>query len=208
MSPQSNGWLLELRGPWRAAIGLRELIHVLPYSPRLHMVPQAPLHARHVLLWEGKVVPVLDLAAYLEAGAEFEPGTATNRPSFDHLVGIVAYQAGSGVGLGGMLLGKVPERVCVTDEQACALPESPVGWQRLAISCFRHPDHGAVPILDLPGLFCRRLPAPGVGAPDARTELEAGPRWESLAARETLSGVAGPGTAASPPPALLGADRP
>jgi hypothetical protein len=56
-------------------------------------------------------------------------------------------------------LGKVPERIQVADEQACALPGSPAAWHQVAIACFEHPDHGAVPILDLPRLFSGALAA-------------------------------------------------
>ena len=180
MSLESNGWLLKLRGQWRAAVGLRELVHVLPYSPRLCMVPQTPAHARHVIVWEGKIVPVVDLVAYLEAGAEPVLRSATDRPSLDHLVGIIAYQAapGSEISLAGMLLGEVPERIRVTDEQACALPESPSGWYQVSISCFEHPDHGVVPILDLPRLFSGRVPMRGShhtrGTAGARAKPERG----------------------------------
>jgi chemotaxis signal transduction protein len=182
MSLESNGWLLKLRGQLRAAVGLRELVHVLPYSPRLYTVPQTPPHARHVILWEGKILPVVDLAAYLEAGVEDGLGTATSRLSLDHLVGIVAYQSAPGteVSLAGMLLGKVPERIRVTDDQECALPESPARWQQVAISCFEHPDHGAVPILDLPRLFSGRLPMTAARTVQARSGQEPGDELEDL----------------------------
>jgi chemotaxis signal transduction protein len=184
MSLESNAWLLKLRGPLRAAVGARELIHVLPYSPRLYPVPQTPPHARHVILWEGKILPVVDLAVFFEAGAEDGLGTATNQLSLDYLVGIVAYQIapGSEVGLAGMLLGKVPERIRVTDDQACALPEWPAGWQQVAISCFEHPAHGAVPILDLPRLFSGHLPIVGASELRARSDCELSYRSENVAA--------------------------
>jgi len=182
MSLESNGWLLKMRGKWRAAVGLRELVHVLPYSPRLYRVPQTPAHARHVIVWEGKIVPVADLAAYLEAGAEPVLRSATDRPSLDHLVGIIAYQAapGSAISLAGMLLGEVPERIRVTDEQACALPESPSGWYQVSISCFEHPDYGAVPILDLPRLFSGRVPVPAATTSEAPPDPGPGRRAERL----------------------------
>jgi chemotaxis signal transduction protein len=182
MSLESNGWLLKLRGQLRVAVGLRELVHVLPYSPRLYTVPQTPAHARHVILWEGKILPVVDPAAYLEAGVGDGLDTATKRLSLDHLVGIVAYQAAPGteVSLAGMLLGNVPERIRVTDDQACALPESPPGWHHVATSCFEHPDHGAVPILDLPRLFSGRLPVAPASTPQAQSEYEPCHRWEGL----------------------------
>jgi chemotaxis signal transduction protein len=182
MSLESNGWVLKLRGQWRAAVGLRELVHVLPYSPRLYMVPQTPPHARHVILWEGKIVPVVDLVAYLEAGVERGPRTETNRISLDRLVGIVAYQTASDaeVSLAGMLLGKVPERIRVTDEQACALPQSPPGWNQVALSCFEHPDYGAVPILDLPRLFSGHAPVPAAMTLQARADPEPSCASENL----------------------------
>ena len=182
MSLESNGWVLKLRGQWRAAVGLRELVHVLPYSPRLYMVPQTPPHARHVILWEGRILPVVDLVAYLEAGVERGPRTETNRISLDRLVGIVAYQTASDaeVSLAGMLLGKVPERIRVTDEQACALPQSPPGWNQVALSCFEHPDYGAVPILDLPRLFSGHAPVPAAMTLQARADPEPSCASENL----------------------------
>jgi hypothetical protein len=75
----------------------------------------------------------------------------------------------------------VPERVRVTDEQACALPESPPGWHEVAISCFEHPDHGAVPILDLPRLFSGPLPMAAASTPQAESDYEPGYRRERLA---------------------------
>jgi chemotaxis signal transduction protein len=191
MSLESNGWLLKLRGQVRAAVGLRELVHVLPYSPRLYAVPQTPPHARHVILWEGKIVPVVDLVAYLEAGAEDGLRTATSRLSLDHLVGIVAYQTapGSEISLAGMLLGKVPERIRVTDDQACALPDSPPGWHQVAISCFEHPEHGVVPILDLPRLFAGRLPSAAGSTAQAQSDYEPGQRWARLEGADQHGGA-------------------
>jgi hypothetical protein len=81
-----------------------------------------------------------------------------------------------------MLLGKVPERIQVVDEQACALPGSPAAWHQVAISCFEHPDHGAVPILDLPRLFSGALAAPARATSDPETGL----RPERVAATPAL----------------------
>jgi chemotaxis signal transduction protein len=205
MMLESNGWLLTLRSRWRAAVGLRELVHVLPYSPRLYMVPQTPAHARHVILWEGRIVPVADLVAYLEAGAERGLRSATDRPSLDQLVGIIAYQAapGSEVSLAGMLLDEVPERIRVTDEQACALPESPACWYQVAISCFEHPDYGAVPILDLPRLFSGRVPVPAATTPVPQPDPRPSRRGERLEGVPALREVTDQSVGALPQRATL-----
>ncbi|MCP5158474.1 MAG: hypothetical protein H6975_03495 [Gammaproteobacteria bacterium] len=141
----SNAWVLALDHRWFAAIGERELVHLVE-TPTLLEVPTCPYFCRSVLAWNDRLLPAIDLAAWLQ-----------QQPRVDHhwkLAGIVAYQPAPGVmpDYGALLLADIPERLPVTDAQACPLPEQPPGWRELALSCFRRGED-AIPILDLPYLF-------------------------------------------------------
>ena len=143
---EATAWLLTLDAELWAAVGEREMIHLIQ-SPRVFEIPDAPTYCRRVLLWEAEIVPVMDLAAWLrERRAASTPAR----------VGIVAYHASSGIAYGALPLQAVPARRRVSDDQACALPEQPPGWARIALSCFREGDR-AVPILDVHYLFSGAL---------------------------------------------------
>ena len=146
---ESTAWLLPLQGAWRAAVGEWELVHLIE-APVLVDIPVTPFYCRQVLLWENRILPVLDLAVWL-AGQPLAPRDQM-------LAGIFAYQAQSEAALsyGILLLDGVPTRQVVHDEEACALPAEPMGWQKVAISCFGDGD-SAVPILDLPYIFSGAL---------------------------------------------------
>ncbi|MBK8183418.1 MAG: hypothetical protein IPK63_11230 [Candidatus Competibacteraceae bacterium] len=76
--------------------------------------------------------PVLDLAAWLRA---------SNAISTPAIVGIFAYQAADRIAYGALPLLRVPTRRRVSDDQACALPEEPMGWAFIAMSCFKDGDN-------------------------------------------------------------------
>jgi chemotaxis signal transduction protein len=142
------GWLLYLNGGLRAAIGLREMLYVLPDQPVIYPVPRAPAYAPGVVMWQQHLVPLIDLNRCLAETAEVRA---------QNLVGIVACATANGsdtrTALGALLMSRAPERIQVSDTQACALPEAPANWRAISASCFRHPLHGPVPILDLPAIL-------------------------------------------------------
>jgi len=142
------GWLLNLDGRHRAAVGQGEMVHLIE-TPALMEVPGSPFHCRQALLWEELLLPAMDLAAWLE-------GQPT--PRHQTLAGICAYQPPGATepAFGALLLADFPRRLRVDDEQASDLPEQPPGWRELAISCFDTGD-GAIPILDLPYIFSGAL---------------------------------------------------
>ncbi len=141
---EAAAWVVQLEGGFRVAVGEREMIHLVE-APILEAIPQTPLHCQYVLLWEGEILPVMDLTAWL-----------TGRPAIlDRIsVGIVGWQEEAGVTpqYGALLFNHIPQKVTVDDSQLCDLPESPLGWREIAISCFRHDDQ-PIPILDVPRLF-------------------------------------------------------
>lgn len=145
--PAANGWLLHLAGGGHAAIGLLELSYLFPEEPPAYAVPCTPAHTSRVIVWQQRLVPVIDLHARV-----FEAGAGRTAK----MVGIVhsgADPANASAGLGALMLSRAPEQIQVSDDQACDLPEALAPWAPLAVSCFLHPLHGPTPILDVPALL-------------------------------------------------------
>lgn len=145
----ADAWLLELDSDRRAAIGGFEIAHVLADDPALFEIPKAPDHCRRALIWQDRMLAVMDLPAWLDGA----------RPARERsLIAIVRYRDldRADTGFGALVLGTAPRRVQVVDEQACDLPAPE--WKHLAIACFEHSDHGPVPVLDLAHIFSGPLP--------------------------------------------------
>ena len=145
---EASAWLLALDPALRAAVGEREMVHMVQF-PVLFEIPDAPSHCLQVMLWQEEIVPVLDVAAWLRGGR----AAAAAYP----LVGIFAYQAAPAtIAYGALPLESAPLRRRVSDEQACALPEQPAAWARIAHACFRDGER-KVPVLNLRYLFSDAL---------------------------------------------------
>lgn len=142
---QAVAWVLELGQGRCAAVGERELLHLLP-QPQLFAVPMAPAYCARVLPWQDRLLPVWDVSAW--AGGE---------AADTELVAVVGYQrrAGQAPLFGALVLAEPPARVPVDDGQACGFPDD-VPWQDIACACFSH-DERPVPILDLRRMFAAPL---------------------------------------------------
>jgi hypothetical protein len=143
-------WLLDFGKGQLAAVGERELLHIV-YQPRLHRVPQADAHCDRVMAWEGGFLPVWNLAAWFKW---------TKTADSSGLAAVVGYaDEDSGRTLRGVIcIDLPPKRVNVRDEDACALSDT--HWERLATSCFLY-EMVRVPTLDLTAMFRAPLAAPG-----------------------------------------------
>lgn len=139
-----NAWLLDFGHTLRAAVGMRVLLQIVD-DPKLHPVPCTPPHCHSVFSWQGRLLPVLDMAALL--GRE---------PQSPHLLAIAAYQEhpGEAARFGALLLATPPVAVIVGNDQVCPLPEQPAAWGKLALSCFGH-QGDAIPVLHLGRIFSR-----------------------------------------------------
>ena len=140
--PRMNAWLLDFGGSCQAAVGLRELLHLVD-TPASFAVPCTPAYCRRVVLWQERLLPVMDIAARL--------GGASPANSF---IGVVGYQRqrGEHPQFGALALASPPRQLAVTDDQACRLPEENSAWRELAISCFEH-QGVPVPVLNLNRIF-------------------------------------------------------
>jgi chemotaxis signal transduction protein len=145
---EAMAWIMNLDGGLRTAVGEREMMHLVE-TPVFADIPQTPLHCQQVLIWEGELLPVVDLAAWMTG----QPSGRTQA-----CVGIVGWQdqPGASPQYGALLFTGIPAKVRVKDEQVCDLPERPSGWEIVAISCFSH-NGQPIPILDVPLIFSEAL---------------------------------------------------
>ena len=147
----AEGWLLPIDHGLLAAVGHRELQHIV-HSPKTFTVPLCPSYCDEVFLWNDLLLPVIDLASWLSDGRQV---------CRNALVGIVAYQihVPHTARYAALKLDSVPKRLRVYDNQACTLPEEIPAWHEIAVSCFTYQDHGPIPILDLASVFAARSKA-------------------------------------------------
>jgi chemotaxis signal transduction protein len=148
LSMSKPAWLLNLGGDCYGAVGQLHLVHLV-VAPACSDVPYTPYYCKKVSVWQGNILPVMDLASRL-AGHSL-----LLEENGESLLGIVAFQEAKDQSprYGGILLSDTPLRIEVTDEQASELPEHLSAWQDLSSACFEHPKHGPVPILNLPAVF-------------------------------------------------------
>jgi chemotaxis signal transduction protein len=168
-----SAWQLDLGSGLWAAVGEREMIHLMSDPPALFEIPHSPSYCRRVFVWQGRILPLMDLPLRLLGQHSLSQG----------LLAVVAFQKypEATIRHGALLLDSPPVRIRVEDSQACDLPESPSGWRHLAIACFEQAQQGPVPILDLSRVFL--LPP----ASASGTKLTDADQPDSLPVQETLA---------------------
>jgi chemotaxis signal transduction protein len=151
---KASAWILPITKTISAAVGEFELVYVLPDNPTLFEVPRAPHYCRQAMVWQNRIVPLMDLAARFQVpGREPEktPGAAAR-----HLIGILVYQTEGAKTpeYGAVSLDSIPWHCEVSDEQACHLPPWLAVWTHYTSACFQpEGPHSAIPILRLDRLF-------------------------------------------------------
>lgn len=140
----SRAWVLDFDSGVQAAVGEREMIHLLQ-APEIFEIPQAPYYCRHTLIWQGRILPLLDLGAWTA-------GQSLRRAHT--IAGIVRYweQSTQSISYAALSLSRIPRRVWISDDDACELDEQAGQWQSLVSSCVTISGR-PVPILDLPVVF-------------------------------------------------------
>lgn len=137
-----NGWVLDLGMGYRAAVGGRELLHLIDV-PKTFEVPCTPPYCHRVVSWQERLLPVMDITSRLN-GVEQQA----------QFIAVVGYQKKRGEypQFGALLLTSPPQQISVNDEQACDLPEDSKDWSDFSISCFDY-QGSAIAVLDLNKLF-------------------------------------------------------
>lgn len=146
----SRAWLLDFGRGLQAAVGQHEMSHVLPTAV-LFDIPCTPHYCSEVLIYQNRIMPVLDIPSLLE-------GQRIIHTSND-VIGVAVFQDDPShpVGYGGIRLATLPTSVYVSDDQSCELPAHKRYWAPpLSVSCFYH-EGVAIPILNLSYLFCGNI---------------------------------------------------
>jgi len=137
-----NAWLLDFGGDCRAAVGTRELLHLVD-APVTFAVPRSPEYCRRVVMWQERLLPVMDIATRV--------GSVSRQAPFLAVIGY-QQQRGEYPHFGALMLSSPPRQLEVSDEQACRLPDKDGAWRELSISCFEH-QGSPVPVLNLCRIF-------------------------------------------------------
>ena len=156
MAQTSRAWVLDVGAGQRAAAGAPHVVEFLLATETLP-VPCTPRHCRGLLLWRGRMIPVVDLAPLLAAGAT--AATATRRAV------VLAWQPQPGEPLeyGALLVTAAPGETWVNDDMAGDLADTPEAMRNFARAGFMNQDR-LIPILDIRQLFGRPLPAEMLGS--------------------------------------------
>ena len=151
---EEAAWLLDIGGDMFAAVGRLHLIHLLT-APKLFRVPHGPHYCQRVFIWQDQPLPAMDLALRLS-----DPHTPQEEEE-EALFGVMAFQQSPNQApqYGGVRLYSAPILIQVSDDQAADLPLHPTGWKELSHACFKYPDYGLIPILNLPVIFSFPAPA-------------------------------------------------
>lgn len=137
-----NAWLLDFGGDCRAAVGTREMLHLVD-APVTFAVPCTPGYCGHIAIWQDRLLPVMDIAARV--------GCVSHKTQFLAVIGY-QQQRGEYPQFGALALSSPPRQLAVSDAQACRLPGEDGAWRELAISCFEH-QGSPVPVLNLCRIF-------------------------------------------------------
>lgn len=141
---ESTAWLLNFGGSHLAAVGKRELLHLVQ-QPTLFDVPRTPRHCSRVMIWQNRMVPVWDIVDWLAPGSSAESA---------NLLAVFGYQSARRQvpRFGAMSLAVPPLRVAIADSLACELTLQQTAWRKITSSCFLY-EKTPTGILDLPLIF-------------------------------------------------------
>jgi len=141
----SRAWLLDFGEGLQAAVGHHEMWQII-ISPTLFHIPCTPPYCNNVLIFQGNILPVLDIPILLGR----EPTSVTS----NKIIGIAVYQDDPNhpIHYGCFHLATMPQNIYVSDDEACELSAQQRHWKALALSSFSLNDV-AIPIINLAYLF-------------------------------------------------------
>jgi len=145
-----RAWVMDVGDGVAVAAGTAHVVEYLLAADPMP-VPRAPEHCAGLIVWRERLIPVIDLARFL-TGRDSAPGPHRRAV-------ILAYQQAAGRPLqyGALFVAAAPTQTSVSDDMACALPDTQPALAHIARACFTHQDQ-AVAILDPRQLFDRPLP--------------------------------------------------
>jgi len=146
--PRATAYLLEYSKGHYFAFPAHTGVELVE-QPRVVAVPGMPYFCLGLIAWQGRRLPLLDLAK-LMAGPIAQ---SNGHPSIGHVL-VLAYQTAPGKALeyGAVCAPSLISKLEVVDSQQCDLPKGSDLLPRIALSCFEY-EGRAVPIIDSASLF-------------------------------------------------------
>jgi len=141
----NRAWLLDFGRGLQAAVGIHEMSHVL-LEAQLYEIPRAPYYCTEVLVFEGMILPVMDVISLIEQQHIVREG--------HDVIGIAVYQEATtgDLNYAAMHLATMPAPLFVDNRDACELPKHLDYWRPYTLSCFMN-EGKAIPIIDFTQLF-------------------------------------------------------
>jgi hypothetical protein len=147
---QVLSWIIPITSSHSVAVGEFELVHILPDQPVLFDIVQSPAYCHQVLIWQDRIVPVLDIVS------RFGLIDESHTDKTNALIGICAYTPKQSVDFqyGALLMSNTPYHYEVSNEQSCDLPTDFIPWGYFLSSCFCiQRTQQVIPVLRLERLF-------------------------------------------------------
>jgi chemotaxis signal transduction protein len=150
--PRATAYLLEYSKGHYFAFPAHTGVELVE-QPRVVAVPGMPYFCLGLIPWQGRQLPLLDLAK-LAAGPIAQ---GNGNPSIGHVL-VLAYQTAPGKALqyGAVCAPSLISKLEVVDSQQCELPKESDLLLRIALSCIEY-EGQAVPIVDSSSLFSRPI---------------------------------------------------
>lgn len=146
---EARAWILNIGADMRVAVAYHEMEQVLLDEPVFH-IPCAPSYCNQAIIRYNRVLPLMNIAALLQPGANIEKGNTA--------IGVAVYQEAPGKPLhrGCMQLTSNPKSALIKDEYFCDLPTDSELWEDISLSCFMF-EKRVIPVIDLAVLFSSQL---------------------------------------------------
>ena len=139
----THAWLLDFGNGIFAATGSSTVLHVIENAP-LFKVPLAPAHCDRVLLWQGRVLPTVNMLALFGDPLD-------SRHEYPCIVGWRESENDSAYGA--LLLQAMPRRIAIGDNDIAEPASNDAArWREFALGFFSYSQR-VVPILDVAPLF-------------------------------------------------------
>ncbi len=151
MNHRVVAWMLDCGSGTVVAVSASNMLHVVEDAAQRFRVPLAPAHCNQVLVWQQRVLPIVDLAVLLTASAP------VSKKIYSCVLGWRA--PGDITEYGVFSTCSLPRRVLVTDDKAVTptITQAEL-WRDIALGFFSYHGH-STPIVDPAAVFGSRQSA-------------------------------------------------
>ncbi len=132
----------------KVVVGEFELVYIVNQAEYIH-VPQTPEYCKQVIIWNDKIVPVVDLSSWFSLNDQYDDCKA---------IAILTYEGEQGdLQYGGLKLIDISILESVTNEQFCHLSKQQRKMETISLSSYISKNGEVVPILNIPSVFSSAL---------------------------------------------------